>query len=113
MSLGMAARVGLLALSFVPSHSSSAADAGTLPRDCEAILAGLRRLKVATNDTLGDVQNHLREAQRLGEWFGMEQFEPYIILLRDQEQKLRTKIDEIRQITCQPMAVAPPEEIPR
>jgi hypothetical protein len=104
---GIAATAGLLALSLFSTLPTLAGD--TLPRDCEAILAALRRFEAATNEALSEVHNHRLEAQRLGEWFGMEEFEPYADILREQEQKLRLQIQEIRQMACQLASVAPPD----
>lgn len=80
----------------------SPAAIGADVRNCERLLASFREIEVTMKGALEEVQRYRSEAQKMASWYGMEEFEPYIITLRDQEEKLQSKLEEIRRTRCEP-----------
>jgi hypothetical protein len=107
----VAAQVAFAA-AFTYSPLSFAAGINADNKYCQAIEANLHKLEQTTNFALSEVQLRRREAENQAEWLGTEQFEPYIVVLRDQEQKLNAEIKEIRQTSCLRMPMNPSDKVP-
>jgi hypothetical protein len=107
--LATIARAGLLMLLFYPLHPAVALEVGIQERVCETSFTAFRDLDLTISRALKQVRAHRRDAEKSGEWYGREEFGPYIDALRDQEQKLRVEINDLRRMTCRPKNRTPSE----
>ena len=67
---------------------------------CAALLDAIRKIAMVTRETIAQLDEYRRKAEEQAEWFGHEGFEPYITVLRRQQQKLQADLQAIETMRC-------------
>lgn len=91
-------RACFMALIFYAPLSLAPSEAADQQSKCKATLSGLRALETRIGDLLGRIQTERRNAETSSEWYGREEYGPYVDTLRDQERKLRMEIEHVQEV---------------
>jgi hypothetical protein len=89
-----------------PAVSAEAAKPDRNVVGCEALIEHLHALEALAAATRQEIVGYRQEAERLTDWFGLEQFGAYVDALRRQERILAEEIEDLRTSGCR---IEPPE----
>ena len=80
-------QVSLLALSFYSLCPPLVSEVEAKVLGCDAAQEIIRTLESTIGSALEQVRRRRRKAQNSADWYGREEFGPYVDVLRDQEKK--------------------------